>query len=319
MIAKDITIPHRLILTELLHGRIVRSHSKFPDIEKDLARRRAGYWGEVALMNYVKNLPPDKYFIFHDLQLQIDGVRFQIDTLLLSQHQLLVIDAKNIMGTLTFDNVFKQLIRTNPDGTEDIFEDPRVQARYHQILLYRWAAHHGVNILPIEYLVFFSSIKTKLQYKQGDNSDFSRVCKGRDIFLKIDEFERNFQKLKIDQLKVEEIKEMLLNSHSPLKVNILNEYHLTSKDIRTGGRCPLCSFIPTIYVRGTWKCPSCKHSSKDAILDALNVHFQLINPYITNSEFRLFLHLPTVHVAQKILKSLNLKSTGSKKNRIYFR
>ncbi|QIZ10612.1 NERD domain-containing protein [Priestia megaterium] len=115
MIMKKLTPPHRLFLTQILKIRLILGHSKYQEIEKDLAKRWAGYWGEIALANYVKELPHDKYLIFHDLQLQYNGIHFQIDTLLLSQNYILIIEAKNIAGTLTFDNVFKQLIRTH-DG-----------------------------------------------------------------------------------------------------------------------------------------------------------------------------------------------------------
>ena len=318
MVIKDITPPQRLILTETLARRLAKDHYKYPEVEKDLAKRRAGYRGEMVLMNYLKQLPQDKYFIFHDLQLEVEGVRFQIDTLLLSQYQILIIEAKNIIGSLTFDNVFKQLIRTNPDGTEEVFEDPRVQAKYHQLLLYRWATKLGVNILPIDYLVFFSNAKTKLLSKQGDKTDFSRVCKGRNLFLKIDALEKTFQKPMISLQKVEEIINLLLSSHSPIPINILNEYHLTIKDILTGVRCPRCSFITTIYHRGKWTCKSCNHSSNETLLEAIHDYFLILKPTITNSELRLFLHLPSMNISQKILKSLNLKFSGSKKNRIYF-
>jgi hypothetical protein len=317
---KELTPPQRLILTEILAGRLTIGHYKHAEVEKDIARRRAGYRGELALEGYVKQLPENKYFIFHDLQLQIHGVHFQIDTLLLSQYFNLLIEAKNISGTLTFDRVFKQLIRKNADGTEDVFEDPRIQAQYHQILLNRFLRENGMNLLPIERLVFFSSIKTNLKVQPGDNSDFSRVCKAREIFLKIDGFEQTFQHKKVELPKIEELGQLLLSSHSPKQINILNEYGLTTKDIRPGVRCPECKSIPMLYVKGEWRCHSCKHTSKDVQLAAqtVNDYFHIIKPTITNSEFRQFLQLPSNNVSQKNLHSLNLKSTGKTKNRLYF-
>jgi hypothetical protein len=318
LFVKGLTMPQRLILTEIVEKRLIKGHYKHPDVVRDVARRWAGYWGEIALHNYVKDLPQNKYFIFHDLQLQIEGVHFQIDTLLLSQNYNLIIEAKNISGTLTFDPVFKQLIRKQEDGKDDIFEDPRIQAKYHQILLNRWLTYHGVNYLPIEHLVFFSNIKTNLKVNPGDNSDFSRVCKAREIFLKIDDFEKKFQQKKADITKIENLWKLLLSQHSPLQVNILNEYSLSTKDICTGVRCSECKFIPMIYIRGKWSCPSCKHVSKDAHIDALYDYFHLFKPSITNSEFRQFLHLPTNDVSQKVLHSLNLQSTGNRKYRVYY-
>ncbi|NRD76679.1 NERD domain-containing protein [Bacillus sp. BRMEA1] len=126
---KELTLPQRLFLLEIIRKRLVNGCIKYQDIEKDLAKRWAGYWGEFALANYVKELPNDQYYIFHDLQLQINGIHFQIDTLLLSRNYILIIEAKNIMATLIFDNTFHQLIRKNEDGKEETYEDPRVQCQ----------------------------------------------------------------------------------------------------------------------------------------------------------------------------------------------
>ncbi|WHY85429.1 hypothetical protein QNH39_22885 [Neobacillus novalis] len=71
------------------------------------------------------------------------------------------------------------------------------------------------------------------------------------------------------------------------------------------------------YKRGKWICSSCLTTSKDAHLDALTDRFHLIGPTITNFEFRVFLHIPTIHTSQKFLFKLNLPATGTTKSRIY--
>jgi hypothetical protein len=300
-----------------LARRLTIGHYKHADIEKDLAKRRAGYRGEMILDGYVKELPQNKYFIFHDLQLKTQGIYFQIDTLLISQNYILIIEAKNISGTLVFDNEFNQLIRIHDDGTEEGFEDPRVQAERIQTLLYRWMASKGMNLLPIDYLVFFSSVRTILKSNPPGRSDMRKICKARDLFNKINTYEKVFTQEKVNIRKINEMGKLLLSNHDPLKINILDEYKISPRDIRTGVRCPDCSYIPMIYLKGKWSCPGCKCSSKNAHIEALNDFFNLLNLTITNFEFRNFLHLPSGNIAQKILHSLNLESTGTTKNRIY--
>jgi Nuclease-related domain len=317
LILKELPVPIRLILTEILARRLVIGHIIHPIVQRDLAKRWAGHWGEIALANYVKELPPNKYYIFHDLQLKIHGVSFQIDTLLISTNFVLIIEAKNIAGTVIFDNDFKQLIRQQ-DGNEEIFEDPRIQAIRNQSLLKRFFINNGINPGPIEYLVFFSNVKIKLKAAPGNQSDLSKVCKARELFLKIEEFETAYPKEKISPATIDKMGELLLCNHKPLEINILNEYKITSDAIRTGVRCPNCSCIPMIYVRGKWFCRSCQITSKDAYLEAVNDYFHLYKPSITNAEIRTFLHLPSNDIAQKILYSLNLVSTGKTKNRVYY-
>lgn len=306
-----------LILLEILKGRIRPGHSKIPDIERDLAKRWAGYWGEIALANYVKELPQDKYLILHDLQLQLNGIHFQIDSLLLSKNFILIIEAKNIIGTLTFDNVFHQLIRKNPDETEECFEDPRVQCKRLQSLLRGWLVKHHMNVLPIETLIFFKSTRTILKTNTNDKVDFSKICKARDIFNKIDELEKKYAQEKVNQQTISKMGKMLLKHHSPTLINILEIYKLSERDIQTGVCCPKCLGIPMNYQRGKWLCSTCNTSSKDAYLEALNDYFYIIKPMVANCEFRLFLHLPNNNTAQKILRSLQLPTTGKTKDRLY--
>lgn len=316
---KELTPPIRLILTEIIKKRLVIGHIRYQDIEKDLAKRWAGYWGELVLAKYVKELPQDKYNIFHDLQFQINGTHFQIDTLLLSRNYILIIEAKNISGTLVFDNTFKQLIRKNEDGTDEAFEDPRVQCQRLQSLLRRLLIKIGYNLLPIDYLIFFKSTNTILKTNPGDRTDFSKVCKGRDVLNKIESLELRYPQEKVDNKTINKIAKLLLSQHSPKQINILEEYNLTKNDIRSGVCCPneKCCHIPMGYKRGKWICTACHTSSKDAHLEALNDYFYIFGPTITISEFRCFLHLPTDDTAQKILFRLMLPKSGKTKGRIY--
>ncbi len=320
MIMKKLTPPQRLFLTEILKLRLIIGHRKFQEIEKDLAKRWAGYWGEVALANYVKELPQDKYHIFHDLQLQYNGIHFQIDTLLLSQSYILIIEAKNILGTLTFDNTFKQLIRTHEDGTEESFEDPRVQCQRLQSLVRNWLIKNHCNLLPVDTLIFFKSTSTILKTNSGDKTDFSKICKGRDLFNKIEGMGQRYNHERIDNETMTKIGNLLLNQHSPKPINILKEYNLTEKDIRSGVCCPneQCNYIPMNYKRGRWSCPACHIISDDVILKNLSHYFYLYKATITNQEARAFLHLSTIHTTQKQLHKLDLKTTGKTKDRIYY-
>lgn len=317
MILKELTIPYNLILLEILKRRLIHSHFKHPDLERDLARRWAGYWGEITLANYVKELPQDQYSIFHDLELQLNGIHFQIDTLLISQNYILIIEVKNILGTLVFDSVFNQLIRLKDDGTEETFEDPRVQAKRIKSLLTNWMVKNGLKLLPIEYLVFFSNVRTILKANPGDSTDLSKVCKARDVFNKIEQYEQVYKKVRVDSATISKMGRFLLDQHSPMQINILAKYNILEKDICSGVRCPNCSRIPMNYKWRKWTCPACNTSSKDAHIEALNDYFHLFKPTISNSEFRKFLHLPTNNIAHKILLSLHLQTTGKTKNRLY--
>jgi hypothetical protein len=69
--------------------------------------------------------------------------------------------------------------------------------------------------------------------------------------------------------------------------------------------------------RGRWICRECSVFSKDAHIESLDDYNLLINQSITNKELRNFLNLSSIHIASKLLISLNLPVTGETRNRSY--
>ncbi|WP_160722699.1 nuclease-related domain-containing protein [Bacillus sp. USDA818B3_A] len=317
MVIKELTLPRRLILTEILKKYLKPNHPKYPVIEKELARRWAGYWGEAALANYLKELPSEKYYILHDLQLQLHGIHFQIDTLILTQTYIQIIEAKNIIGTLYFDNIFNQLIRTNPDGTEESFEDPRIQCRRLQSLLGRWLILHNLHLLPIDYLIFFKSSNRTILKTSGTGTDLTRICKGRDLFNKIENSENRYKQVKIQTPEMIEIANFLLSKHTPKQIDILKEYELTETEPIQGVQCSSCKHIPMEYQKGKWICIKCGSKSRDGHIETINDHFLLVKPTITNRECQKILHLPSANITQKKLIALDLPTSGHTKKRVY--
>jgi hypothetical protein len=317
LLIKELTLPQRLILTVTLKKYLNRNHPMYPVIEKDLAKRWAGYWGELALANYMKELPQENYLILHDLELKLHNIYFQIDTLLISQTHILIIEAKNISGTLYFDNVFNQLLRKNQDGTEESFEDPRIQCRRLQSLLRRWLILHQRHLLPIDYLIFFKSANKTILKTSGTGTDLTRICKGRDLFSKIEDTEKRFQQVKIQASKRNEIAQFLLSQHTPKPIDILQEYNLTVTDLVLGVPCPNCTHIPMHYQTGKWICPKCGSTSKEAHIEALIDYFLLIKPTITNRECQTIFHIPNSDISRNLLISLNLPTSGHTKKRVY--
>ncbi|MBU8880911.1 NERD domain-containing protein [Bacillus sp. FJAT-29790] len=120
MIAKERLIPLRMLKNEALLRRIPKHHVKRTIIEKDQTRRKAGYRGEEASDYYVNQLPDKEYTIFHDLRLLNEQNYFQMDTLILSPKFALILEIKNISGTIYFDSSFKHFF--NLSATPQIFK-----------------------------------------------------------------------------------------------------------------------------------------------------------------------------------------------------
>lgn len=101
MIIKERSTPIKITYLEALLRRLPYDHLKRSRIEEDLVKRRAGYRGEKALDQFLINHPlTDDLLILNDLRLSNGKQYFQIDSLLINNQFALILETKNIYGTL---------------------------------------------------------------------------------------------------------------------------------------------------------------------------------------------------------------------------
>src|SRR5690625_2930372 len=131
MIVKPRDIPTHILQTEALYRRIPSHHKNKAIIKKQARNLRTGFVGEESLDYIIRFLPEDTFQILHNLRLKDENGYFQMDTLIVSAHFVLIVEVKNIYGTITFDGM-KQAIRTKDDGTDEGFDHPIVQVNLQQ-------------------------------------------------------------------------------------------------------------------------------------------------------------------------------------------
>lgn len=315
MIVKRRKVPLRLKINDAVLRRLPETHPKRADVMQDSMRFGAGHKGEVNLDYYTNLLHEDDFHIFQGLRLKTGESHFQMDSLLLSPSFAIIIESKNMAGTLTFNSHFNQMERSLNDKT-DTFDDPLLQAKRHRILLLKWLNLHHYPMIPIEYLVFSSNPSTALRNPSNDPEIYHRVCPPGRLIFKIEEF---LSKYKVDVLSIKEHKKLskfLLKSDQPPESH-LPKFQIQSSEYLTGVQCPSCNRYAMERYSGTWNCNHCGATAKDAHLQALEDYFLLINSSINNRQFREFVHLPSQKLASKLLAKSNLLATGSTKGRRY--
>jgi hypothetical protein len=160
VIIKERKYPINILKLEALIRRLPYNYPKPQKIEEELAKSLAGYRGEQSVDYHLTFLPNKKYLILHALRLPGEGNRyFQLDTLILSSRFFLILEVKNFLGTLYFDQTFHQLIRT-ANGKEEAFQDPILQVRRQQQQLNLWLTKHKVPSIPIVPLIVISNPST---------------------------------------------------------------------------------------------------------------------------------------------------------------
>ncbi len=317
MIVKERKVPLINLKLEALLRRIPNTHPKRPQIKENLAKRNSGYQGELSINYPLSFLHEQDYFIFHDLRLNISDHYFQIDTLVICQKFILIIEVKNITGTLFFDQEFHQLIRTN-NGEEAVFPDPIIQLYRQMFQLKQWLnSKQIVKTIPIVPLVVISNpnaiIRTSPENKRINEIVVNRYY----LNSKIHQIEKAHRKDVLSSREIKKINKLLLKEHVALDVSILDQYGINSSEVLKGVICSACSHLPMMRVHGSWHCEHCQTDEKEAHIQALKDYFLLNGPQISNNSAREFLKISSPYLASRILRSMNLPFTGVTKSKTY--
>jgi hypothetical protein len=317
LILKERKIPLINLKLDALLRRLPKDYPKRQKIEEDFAKKNAGYRGEEKVDYYLKDLP-NKFRIIHDLRLprKSGDSYFQMDTLIVSPYFFLILEIKNFFGTLYFDPLFRQMIRTK-DGNEEGFLNPIIQVNSQKEHLQAWMDHLKFPSLPVIPLVVVSNPSTILKTSSTYKEALQTVILADTLPTKIKEHEKLFSLERLSNKELRKITRALIHSHTPLEKDVLQSYQIPRSDLLTGVQCPHCFSLPMERFQGKWICSHCTYKSKNAHIQAIQDYALLIDTFITNREAREFLHLSSNSIAGKLLKAMKLESTGSYKDRKY--
>jgi hypothetical protein len=316
MIAKSREMPLMLKKLQVLHQRVHPNHPKYALISERLAKYLAGYKGECSIDYPLSLIPDHKFIILHNIRLRIDDHYFQIDTLLLYQNFIVILEVKNIAGTIFFDQDFHQLIQTF-DGVEKALPDPFIQTSRHEQQLAKWLAYNHFPDVPILSLVLISNPSTLIRSTPNHRLAQHKVIHRDYLPKKLLLLEEQYRRVFLSEKELKKMSKLLNKQDVSLDSPILEIYEVLEVEIIKGVRCTKCLAFSMKRIYGTWYCPECKVKSKDAHILALRDYQLLFGPYITNSKARSFLQVSSPFITTRLLRSATNLTTGTTKGRIY--
>jgi ribosomal protein L37AE/L43A len=283
----------------------------------ELNRRTAGHRGEEALDYPLSLLDPQKYLIFHGLRLQIDNHFFQIDTLVISKNFILLIEVKNLAGTIYFDPVFSQLIQIK-DEQQTVYPDPQIQLHRQKTHFEKWLLQNGFSSFPIYCLVVISNDKTLIKTSPNNHKIHSTVIHRHLLPTRITQFEKNNFSENYNDKEIKKLARMLKKKHRRAEHSILERFNISPSEIKGGVICKSCNHGPLVRNHGAWFCTKCKRKNTNGHIQAL-MDYRLLfkRATITNGEARKYLNIESRFVVTRLMKSLSLSSTGDKKATTY--
>ena len=317
MIMKERQYPLKAKKLEALIRRLKANHPKATIIEQEYAKTLAGYRGEQSLNYFLSFLPQEQYFIFHDLRLPSlqNEYFFQMDILLLSQQFFLIIEVKNIAGSVTYDPSNQQLIQFHQDK-EIVYRDPFLQVQRQKQQLYKWIDKANIQTPPpISTLVILSNSQTLI--KENATSQNLKIIRPERLVDKISEYEKIYKYEYISPKDLKKLSRHLLKKHTVEEYNAMQKFGLSEDDLTAGVHCPKCSYLPMDKKQFTWLCPRCKFENYEVFMPSLLDYYYLFGNTINNPKLRAFLNVSSRHTAKRILKRLNLPHTGNTKAATY--
>jgi hypothetical protein len=301
---------------EALIRNLSPNHPKIPEISNEQSLKLAGYYGERSIDHFLGKLDMDKYDIIPGIRLKNKDRYFQIDALLLSNYFWLPIEIKNLTGDIEVNHAKGQMTQ-NKNGMIRVYDCPLSQAQHQTMQFIQLLKELKFPTIPIDFLVAFSNSNGNVS-TVGYSDHYWKICRGINLKNKIDIFEKMYQTEIITTKERKKLAKLLLKKDEPLDVDILKRFTIPKEDIPTGVQCPSCLSIPMVYSSATWECPTCGEKSKTAHTQKIIDYFLIMNPTISNKQFREITHIKQRQTATRILNSMALDHQGTNKGRIYF-
>ncbi|TYS14682.1 NERD domain-containing protein [Rossellomorea vietnamensis] len=243
-----------------------------------------------------------------------DGTHyFQIDTLIITGKFILIVETKNMSGTLYFDTEFNQLIRKN--NGEVAFSDPLLQVKRHRAQLRKWMLTLTSKHLPIESLVVISNPRTIIQ--SSSTTVHQKVIHMGQLPFQIAALQEKYKHEFLEREQALKLAKEIARKHCPLELDILKKYGIQPKELIRGVKCPTCRCFPCTRAYGKWICRNCGAESKEAHIAALREYALLFRTEFTNGDVRKFLGIDSTSTVNKMLTKMNLPFKGEKRWRVY--
>lgn len=296
-----------------LIARLHPDHRKLQFLKDSLYRISAGYSGECNVDTYIERTQITHLTkIFTDVHLRISPTfTFQIDTLIITERYVLIVEVKNLKDTVRFVQNPPHLEQIFETGTEAILDCPIHQIESNKSNLDEWFRQRGIH-LKTSGLLVLANQKTKVK---DAPSDLPIIYKKQIPFY--------LQKLQPAEtiLSTAQIHDLAREIHAEKQhfnpFPLCAYYNIDHRELKTGLLCRYCNRQLQRENREKWSCELCGKNTVNPYSDGIKDWFMLVKNSITNEECRSFLKLKGSNAARYILSKSGLVKKGRSKATFY--
>lgn len=291
-----------------LARRLTSKHPLYEQMARELLQAEAGEHGEKYIMKQLEKLSFVRGFhVLHNISLQ-RPFPMQLDIVVITQYEVIIIESKNIKGEVELKNRPRQLIRTLETGERRVFHHPEVQLEEYVYNLKEFFNQNQIEV-PVHGIIVFPFNNARIDYEDGLFS----VLMAREVTGYLQQ-----RSLKTKPIDSQSISALLVQHHKPYELFPLCRYYgIEVEAIQTGVICPECQIGQMQWLKMKWICSSCLYSNKKAHKCALQDYGMLINKSITNSQAQHFLQLNNRHTVKRMLMTSCYRKEGVSKRREY--
>ncbi len=296
---------------EALLKRLSPTHSKRTMIADALYHDIAGIGGEERVDDWLSYFEPEyPFLIIQDLNLPN---RAQLDTLLITEDCVIILEIKNLSGQLRHRSNPSALSQIGATGKHRYFKSPIIQVETAKIKMERILKNLECP-LPVHAAVVMAYSSQVIDNVPSD----ATVWTADEILVQL--YRRNIGPKLLSPEQMHELAQQLLatdQEHHPFPLS--TRYGIPLSDIEKGVYCPRCILRKMERIGRHWECLPCNLLTKDAHLNAIDDWFMLCKSTITTNECKDFLGLSNFEAAKRLLKRKGLTEIGGRRNRSYHR
>lgn len=301
--------PQPLRTLDALITRLPSNHPQLKRLQKDAAKLQKGYNGERKLDYHIEYLSDD-FTIMADVCFSLHNKQTQIDSLIVSDHAIFIVEVKSFTGIITFDTTLRQCYR-DMEGEIERYKYPITQVQTIQANLLRFLQIARQSGLPIYYFIAFSERSTYIKVKGEEDSLKNIVTYVEDIpnqVMRLNEEIVSKHTVEKNSYSRNQVVQHIMRNCEDFTIDIMKKYQIHPSEILSGVQCSQCEYLGMERKPSTWHCPSCNASCNNAHEKALQDYKVLFNETLTNPQCRQFLELNSRHTTKYILQqSQNIK------------
>lgn len=236
---------------------------------------------------------------------------FQIDTLIITERYVLIIEVKQLKNTVRFVQNPPHLEQILESGDEVILDCPVYQLEANRSNLDEWFRQRGFHVMTLGLLVL-ANPNTKVKdaprefpviYKKQIPFYLQRL-QSTETILSVNQIHDISRKIRAEQ-----------QQFNPFP--LCSYFHIAPTELRTGLLCQKCNELLLRRTRETLYCSHCGDDAVDPYNDGIRDWIMLVKNSITNKECRQFLNLKDKHAAYYALKKSFLVKKGNSISTFY--